>query len=173
MKKSKPAPKPKTKAAKRLPTKPAAPAAKRNAPAPSVEHRLAVASVGVAVSYGPARSEQLEFRGAATVNATLPNGGTRSAGVASIVLRKGAKIAGTAAYNPASFNRTFELTLAMEEADFALFHDVFVKNPGGYDPGLRLWVHTAEALDTEAGSDRPVTGFGYRLDLVQTPSGQR
>lgn len=165
MRKKRPAPKPKAKAAKG--------AAKRNAPAAPTEHRLVVASVGIIVTYGPSRAEQLELRGAATVNASTANGGTRTTGVAAIVLRKGSRGESVASYDPASFNRTFAISLAMDDADFVLFHDVFVKNPGGYDPGLRLWAHTVGPLDTEAGGDRPVTGFGYRLNLVQTPTGQR
>jgi len=165
MKKAKPAPKSRKPAAR-----PAPAAKKSDGP---VEHRLVVASVGISVAYGPTRAESLELRGAATVNASAGEKAARTGGVATVSLKKGAKTDNRVAYDPANFNRTFALSLAMDEADFTLFHDVFVKNPGGYDPGLRLWVKTAGQIDTEAGGSQPVVGFGYRLDLVQAPSGSR
>jgi hypothetical protein len=164
----------KPKPAQKVRTKPAArpaPAAKR-ADGP-VEHRLVVASIGISVTYASARAEALELRGTATVNASAGDKAARTGGVATIVLRKGARSDNRATYDPANFNRTFALSLAMDAADFDLFHDVFVKNPGGYDPGLRIWVKTARQIDTEAGGTQPVVDFGYRLDLVQAPSGNR
>ncbi len=160
MKKSKPVQKVKAKSAAR----------KSDAP---VEHRLVVASVGIAVIYASARAEALEFRGAATVNSSAGDKAARTGGVATVTLRKGGKRDNRATYDPANFNRTFALSLAMDEADFDLFHDVFVKNPGGYDPGLRIWVKTAKPIDTEAGGSQPIVDFGYRLDLVHAPSGSR
>ena len=160
MKKAKPAQKVKAK-----------PAAKKSDP--PVEHRLVVASVGISVTYASARAEALEFRGAATVNASAGDKAARTGGVAAIVLKKGAKSDNRATYDPANFNRTFALSLSMDGADFDLFHDVFVKNPGGYDPGLRIWVKTAKPIDTEAGGSQPIVDFGYRLDLVHAPSGIR
>jgi hypothetical protein len=166
MKKSKPAQKLKPKTA----AKPAPAAKKNDVP---VEHRLVVASVGISVTYASARVETLELRGAATVNASAGDKAARTGGVATIVLKKAGKGDNRATYDPSNFNRTFALSLAMDEADFDLFHDVFVKNPGGYDPGLRIWVKTAKQIDTEAGGNHPIVDFGYRLDLVQAPPGSR
>jgi hypothetical protein len=145
--------------------------AKRAPSAPPVEHRIAVASVGITVAFAPARAEQFELRGSGTVNASLPDGGTRTTGEATVILRKG-KSSNSVVYDPASLNRNLVFTLFLDEADFALFNAVFVRNPGGYDPGLRLWAKTAKAIDT-AGDSQPAVDFGYRLDLVHTPAGQR
>jgi hypothetical protein len=135
----------------------------------ATEHRLAVASVGVRVRYGPERSEQFEFRGACAVNASATDGGVRTSGMASVSLRAGAKAASRIDYTPASLNRNLVLTLFLDAADLAIFRDLFVTNPGGYDPGLTLWVKTARPLKTDAADSQPVSDFGYRLDLVQTP----
>jgi hypothetical protein len=169
MKKTKPAPKPKAKPAPK-----SAPARRSPATAASaVEHRLAVASVGITVAFATGRAEQFELRGAGTVNASAPDGGLRTTGMASIFLKKGASGRNSVSYNPGSFNDNLVFTLYVGEEDLTLFHDVFVKNPGGYDPGLRLWARTARSIDTSAADSQPALDFGYRLDLVQTPSGPR
>ncbi|MEO8667641.1 MAG: hypothetical protein ABI399_03940 [Bauldia sp.] len=147
--------------------------ARRAPAAPPVEHRIAVASVGITVAYSPARAEQFELRGAGTLNASLPDGGTRTTGQATVILGRGARSGNSVAYDPASLNRNLIFTLFFDAADFALFHDVFVRNPGGYDPGLRLWAKTAGPLDTADADTQPAIDFGYRLDLVHTPAGQR
>jgi hypothetical protein len=143
-------------------------AAKRQPAPPPVEHRIAVASVSIVVAHGPGRVEKFELRGAATVNASLPDGGTRTTGEATVALKKGAKAGNSVAYDPASLNRNLVFTIFLDEADFALFNAVFVRNPGGYDPGLRLWARTASAIDASGGT-HPAIDLGYRLDLVQTP----
>jgi hypothetical protein len=167
MKKTKLAPKPKA--------KPAPKAARRASAAieAAVEHRIAVASVGITVAFASGRAEQFELRGAGTVNASAADGGVRTTGMASIFLKKGAAGQNRVSYNPGSFNDNLVFTLHVGEEDLALFHDVFVKNPGGYDPGLRLWARTARSIDTAAADSQPALDFGYRLDLVQTPSGPR
>jgi len=100
---------------------PAKPAVKRRAAEPvSVEHRIAVASVALAVSYGRDRSERMELRGSATVNADLPGGGTRTTGFVGLSLKKGAKIANRISYAPASLNRNLVFSLYIDEADLDL-----------------------------------------------------
>jgi hypothetical protein len=146
--------------------------AKREASRPA-EHRIAVASVGIAIGYGPARAEQFELRGAAIANASLPEGGTRTSGLVRIVRRKGARSEAAVAYDPASLTAPLTLTLLLDEEDFALFRDVFVKNPGSYDPAMRVWARTAAPLDTVKGSSAKPVQFGYSLDLVHTPGGSR
>ena len=179
---AKPKPKPKAKRApaktRPAPVRPAAAAPAREA-APShvssapVEHRIAVASVGITVGYTPDRVEQFEMHGAGTVNHSSPGGGTRTTGQATVVLRKGQKSNNRVSYDPGTLNRNLVFTLFLEEGDFALFHDVFVKNPGRYDPGLRLWARTAKPLDTSKADSQAALDVGYRLDLVQTPAGAR
>jgi hypothetical protein len=170
---AKPKPKPKAKPAPAKARAPASAPAARSVSASAVEHRIAVASVGVTVVFMPERAEQFEMRGAGTVNSSSPGGGTRTTGQATVILRKGTKSENRVSYDPGTLNRNLVFALFLEEADFALFHDVFVKNPGGYDPGLRLWAKTARPLDTSKADSQAALDFGYRLDLVQTPAGPR
>ncbi len=163
--------KPKKPVAKKAPARSAP--TKRPAAAAPVEHRIVAASVGVVVVGGPTRSEYFELRGAAVANASLADGGARTTGLVQIMRKKGAKGGDSVAYDPASLNRALVFTLLLGDEDFALFRDVFVRNPGGYDPGFRLWARTARPIDMTAVAGQPVIAFGYSLDLVHTPGGQR
>jgi hypothetical protein len=164
------------KSSKKVAKKPASPARKpaaKREPARPVEHRVAVASVGIGVGFGPGRVEQFELRGAAIANASLPEGGTRTSGLVRIVRRKGAKGDSTIAYDPASLMAPLVITLLLDEEDFALFRDVFVRNPGAYDPSMRVWARTAAPLDVVKGSTAKPVQHGYNVDLVHAPGGQR
>ena len=159
--------KPKKPAPRKAPTR----SAPRRAPAAApVDHRLVVASVGLAVSYAKGRVQHFELSGAAIANSSLPDGGTRISGLVRLGRKKGGKGSDSAAYDPASLDRNLVLTLFVDDDDFALFRDVFVRNPGGYDPGIRLWARTARPFDTATAASQPVIAFGYSLDLVQTPA---
>ncbi len=163
--------KPKKAIARKAPAR--RPATKRASAAAPVDHKLIVARVGVAVSHDKGRTQHFELAGAAIANSSLPDGGTRTSGLARINRKKGAKGSSSASYDPASLNRNLIFTLFLDQDDFDLFRDVFVRNPGGYDPGLRLWVRTARPFDTATAASQPAVAFGYSLDLVQTPGGPR
>jgi hypothetical protein len=162
---------------KLAPKAPARAAPKKRAPAEPVfaEHRVAVAGVALAVSYGRDRSERMELRGTATLNANTPGAGTRTTGFVSLSLKKGAKIANRVAYAPASLNRNLALTLYVDEADLDLLRAVFVTGTGpeDTDPGLIFWARTARALDAAEAGTEPVTEFGFRLDFAPSPAGPR
>jgi len=159
------------------PKVPAKPAVKRRTAAEPVfvEHRIAVASVALAVSYGRDRSERMELRGTATLNADMPDGGVRTTGFVALSLKKGAKIANRVSYAPASLNRNLVFSLYIDEADLDLLRAVFVTGTGPVEGDLALafWARTQRALDiAEAGSE-PVTDFGFRLDFAPAPTGPR
>jgi hypothetical protein len=158
------------------PPKPQAkPAAKKRKPAEpiSIEHRVAVTGVALSVSYGRDRSERMELRGTATVNANAPSGSVRTTGFVALALKRGAKIANRVSYAPASLNRNLVLTLYVDEADLNLFREVFVTGTGpeGSDPALFFWARTVRPIE-EAGTE-PVIEFGYKLDFDPAPSGPR
>jgi hypothetical protein len=159
----------------RAPAKP--PQAKKRAPAEPVfvEHRIAIASVALAVSYGRDRSERMELRGTATVNADTPGGGVRTTGFVALSLKKGAKIANRVSYAPASLNRNLVFALYIDEADLELLRAVFVTGtgPADADPALTFWARTQRALDTAESGSEPVTDFGFRLDFSPAPIGPR
>jgi hypothetical protein len=153
------------------------PAPKKRAPAEPVfvEHRIAVASVALAVSYGRDRTERMELRGTATVNADTSGGGTRTTGFVTLSLKKGAKIANRVSYAPASLNRNLVFSLYIDEADLDLLRAVFVTGtgPADADPGLTFWARTPDLLDTGEARSAPVTDFGFRLDFAPAPTGPR
>lgn len=153
------------------------PAPKKRAPAEPVfvEHRVAVASVALAVSYGRDRTERMELRGSATLNADMPGGGTRTTGFVALSLKKGAKIANRIAYAPASLNRNLVFSLYIDEADLDLLRAVFVTGTGqeDSDPALTFWARTQRALDAGEPGSEPVTDFGFRLDFSPAPAGPR
>jgi len=170
--KRKPAPPAKASSPK---AKPAAP--KKRAPAEPVfvEHRIAVASVALAVSYGRDRSERMELRGTATLNADLAGGSTRTTGFVALSLKKGAKIANRVSYAPASLNRNLVFSLYIDEADLDLLRAVFVTGTGPVEGDLALafWARTQRALDTAEAGSEPVTDFGFRLDFAPAAGGLR
>ena len=158
------------------PKAPAKPAVRRRPAEPVfVEHRIAVASVALAVSYGRDRSERMELRGSATVNADLPGGGTRTTGFVGLSLKKGAKIANRVSYAPASLNRNLVFSLYIDEADLDLLRAVFVTGTGPVEGDLALafWARTNRPLDTTEAGSEPVTDFGFRLDFAPAPAGPR
>jgi hypothetical protein len=162
----------KRKPAPKTPPKPAP--KKRAAPEPiSIEHRVAITGVAMAVSYGRDRTERMELRGTATVNANAPAGGTRTTGFVALALKKGAKIANRISYAPASLNRNLVFTLYLDEADLALFREVFITGTGpeGSDPALVFWARTVHQID-DAGTE-PVIEFGFKLDFDPAPAGLR
>ncbi len=54
---------------------------RRSAPSPyASEHRIAITGVALAVGYGRDRTERMELRGTATLNANATGGGTRTTG---------------------------------------------------------------------------------------------
>ena len=162
----------KKKPSKPAPAKPAP--KKRAAPEPtSIEHRVAVTGVALAVSYGRDRTERMELRGTASLNANAPDGGTRTTGFVALALKKGAKIANRVSYAPASLNRNLVFTLYVDEADLALLREVFITGTGpeGADPALIFWSRTVRQLD--AAGTEPVIEFGFRLDFDPAPSGPR
>ena len=79
-----------------------APKKRRAAEPVSTEHRIAIAGVALSVSYGRDRSERMELRGTATLNANALSGGTRTTGFVALALKKGAKISNRVTYAPAS-----------------------------------------------------------------------
>jgi hypothetical protein len=149
---------------------PAKPASKKPAPVERVatEHRIAITGVAMAVSYGRDRTERMELRGTATLNANAANGGVRTTGFVALALKKGAKIANRVSYAPASLNRNLAFALYVDEGDLALFREVFVTGTGPEtsDPALVFWARTMKALDTANPSTEPVTEFGFRLDFA-------
>jgi hypothetical protein len=167
-------PAPSAKATKPAP-KPATP--KKRAPVEPVfvEHRIAVSSVALAVSYGRDRTERMELRGTATLNADIPGEGTRTTGFVALSLKKGAKIANRVAYAPASLNRNLVFSLYIDEADLDLLRAVFVTGTGNEDsdPALTFWARTQRALDAGEPGSEPVTDFGFRLDFSPAPVGPR
>lgn len=161
---------------KKPPAKPAPkPAAKTRKPAEPVyiEHRVAVTGVALAVVYGRDRSERMELRGTATVNANASSGSARTTGFVALALKKGAKIANRVSYAPASLNRNLIFSLYVDEADLALFRELFVTGTGpeGSDPALVFWARTARQVD-DAGTE-PVIEFGFKLDFDPAPMGAR
>jgi len=165
--------KPKVNTAKPAP-KPAPVAKKRAAAEPvAIEHRLAVASVVLAITYGRDRTERMELRGVATMNANAESGGQRTSGVVILAARKGAKSANRIVYAPASLNRNLLLSLFLDEADLALFRDLFVTGAGpeSADPGVVFWARTVHELKTDAPASEPVIEFGFRLDFAPAPAG--
>lgn len=148
------------------------PAAKSSAPkkrgkAAPAEHRVSVAGVAVAVTYGKRRSEEFELRGTATVNVGVPEAMVRTTGFVSLAARAGAGTLGEIAYDPASLSRNLVLTLRVDDADLKLLRDIFVTGTGreGSDPGLIIWARTAAALPPSTSATLPVVEFGYRLDF--------
>ncbi|HVZ13251.1 MAG TPA: hypothetical protein VG894_02220 [Bauldia sp.] len=149
------------------------PAKKRPRPVEpiAIEHRIAVVSVALAVSYGRDRTERMELRGTATLNANVEEGGQRTAGVVILAARKGAKSANRIAYAPASLNRAFVLSLFLDEGDLALFRDLFITGTGpeSADPGVVFWARTVHELKTDESGSEPVIEFGFRIDFAPVP----
>ena len=139
----------------------------------ATEHRVAVAGVAVAVTYGKGRAEQFELRGAATLNVGMPEGIVRTTGLVVMTSGKGGK--GALTYNPASLNRNLILTVVVSEADLALFRDIFITGTGSEasDPALVIWAVTARPVKTDTPDALPVAEFGYRLDFDPAPMGPR
>jgi hypothetical protein len=157
---------------KPAPSKPAKPAARRRSAEPvSTEHRIAISGVALAVSYGRDRGERMELRGTATLNANAVGGGTRTTGFVALAAKKGAKISNRVAYAPASLNRNLVFTLYVDEADLALFRDLFVTGTGGEasDPSLIFWARTVRPLAADETGAEPVIEFGFRLDFDPGP----
>jgi hypothetical protein len=148
---------------------PAKLAPKKRAPVERVatEHRIAITGVALAVSYGRDRTERMELRGAATLNANASGGGVRTTGHVALSLKKGAKIANRVSYAPASLNRNLTVALYVDESDLALLREVFVTGTGpeSADPALVFWARTVKPLDAAEASTEPVTEFGFRLDF--------
>ncbi len=132
--------KPKKPAPRKAPAR-SAPARRAPAAAP-VDHRLVVASVGLAVPT-PRGGSSIRTVRRGDCQRSLPDGGTRIVRLVRLGRKRGGKGSDSAAYDPASLDRNLVLTLFVDDDDFALFRDVFVRNPGGYDPGIRLWARTA------------------------------
>ncbi|MEJ0012259.1 MAG: hypothetical protein WDM94_06420 [Bauldia sp.] len=155
---------------KRPPPKPPAKPAPRKRATETVasEHRIAITGVALAVGYGRDRTERMELRGTATLNASAAGGGTRTTGFVALALKKGAKIANRVSYAPASLNRNLAFTLYVDEADLALLREVFVTGTGpeAADPALIFWARTVAALDVGTAATEPVTEFGFRLDFA-------
>jgi hypothetical protein len=155
---------------KKKPAKAAPKPAPRKRPAERVasEHRVAIAGIALAVGYGRDRTERMELRGTATVNANAAGGGTRTTGFVTLALKKGAKIANRVTYAPASLNRNLAFTLYVDEADLDLLRAVFVTGTGpeSADPALVFWARTVDPLDTAEAVTEPVTEFGFRLDFA-------
>jgi hypothetical protein len=139
---------------KKKPAKAAPKPAPRKRPAERVasEHRVAIAGIALAVGYGRDRTERMELRGTATVNANAAGGGTRTTGFVA----------------PASLNRNLAFTLYVDEADLDLLRAVFVTGTGpeSADPALVFWARTVDPLDTAEAVTEPVTEFGFRLDFA-------
>jgi hypothetical protein len=157
--------------------KPAPAVKKRVRPAEpvAIEHRMAVASVALAVSYGRDRSERMELRGTATLNANTDAGSHRTAGAVILAGRKGAKSANRVTYAPSSLNRAFVLSLFLDEADLTLFRDLFITGTGpeNADPGVVFWARTVHELKSDEASNEPVIEFGFRIDFAPAPDGIR
>jgi hypothetical protein len=134
----------------------------------AAEHRIAVTGVALAISYGRDRTERMELRGTATLNANTAGGGTRTTGAVALSLKKGAKIANRVSYAPASLNRNLTFALYVDEADLDLLREVFVTGTGpeSADPSLVFWARTVKPLDTAEIGTEPVTEFGFRLDFA-------
>ena len=150
------------------PKAPAKSAPKKRIESVASEHRIAITGVALAVGYGRDRTERMELRGTATLNANAPGGGTRTTGFVALALKKGAKIANRASYAPASLSRNLAFTLYVDEADLDLLREVFVTGTGpeSTDPALVFWARTVNALDTGEAATEPVTEFGFRLDFA-------
>jgi hypothetical protein len=159
----KPAPKPKA-AAK---TKPAAP--KKPVPQPA-EHRIAVAGIGVSVTYGKSRGETFELTGTATLNAGNAEVMVRTTGFCAFVAGKGAN---RIAYTPSALGRNLVLIVHADAGDLALLREIFVTGTGteASDPGLTIWARTARPLKTNTPDEAPVTEFGFRLDFAAASRG--
>ena len=155
--------------------KPVAKKPARRAEPIAAEHRVAVASVALAVSYGRDRNERMELRGSATLNANAEGGSVRTTGLVVLNARKGAKIANRIAYAPASLNRNLVLSLFLEEDDLALFRALFVTGTGpeAGDPAVVFWARTVEPLKADETATEPVIEFGFRLDFDPAPVGMR
>jgi len=175
VKKKRPAPAKAPPAVKAPAPKPAAKKPARRAEPIAAEHRVTVASVALAVSYGRDRSERMELRGAATLNANGEGGGLRTTGLVVLTERKGAKIANRIAFAPASLNRNLVLSLFLDEADLALFRALFVTGTGpeAGDPAVVFWARTVEPLKADAAATEAVIEFGFRLDFDPGPVGMR
>jgi hypothetical protein len=132
-----------------------------------------VASVGLVIGYDVGRSERLELRGTALVNANDFDGGLRTTGFISIVPRGSARVENTVAYNPGALDRNLVFTLAAEETDLALLRELFVgqagSRAGAANAVLTLWAKTARPFSRDGAADQRATGFGYRLDFPLSP----
>jgi hypothetical protein len=161
----------KKKPAPKAPPKPAP--KKRPAPEPvAAEHRVAIAGVALAVSYGRDRTERMELRGTATLNANAQAGSTRTTGFVVLAPKKGAKTANRVTCTPASLSRHLVFTLFVDESDLALFRELFVTGTGpeNADPGVVFWARTVRQLEPGEACTEPVIEFGFRLDFAP-PSG--
>ena len=139
------------------------PKAKRAAPQPA-EHRIAVAGVGLSITYGKGRAETFELYGTATLNAGSPEVMVRTSGFSAFVAGKGAN---RIAYTPASLGRNLVLTVHADASDLALLRAIFVTGTGteASDPGLTVWARTARPMKTDMPDEQPVSEFGFRLDF--------
>ena len=144
---------------------------KRPAEPVSTEHRIAISGVALSVSYGRDRTERMELRGTATLNANVAAGSTRTTGFVALALKKGAKISNRVTYAPASLNRNLVFTLYVDESDLALFRELFVTGTGGEasDPALIFWARTVRPLATDEAGTESVIEFGFRLDFDPGP----
>ncbi len=132
-----------------------------------VEHRISVERVAISVSYGRDRQEQIELRGAATMNSGDAETTLRTKGFVAMVSGR-ARGTGEIAHDPAAKNGNLALTVYVEEADVALLREIFVTGTAAIDapdPALVIWARTAQPLARGESDTQPVTEFGFHLDL--------
>jgi hypothetical protein len=148
---------------------PAKPAAKKAPPRPA-EHRIAVANVGLAVTYGKGRAETFELYGTATLNVGDAEVMVRTTGFSAFIAGKGAN---RIAYAPAALGRNVVMTVHADASDLALLRAIFVTGTGteASDPGLTIWARTARPLKIDMPDELPVTEFGFRLDFAPAARG--
>lgn len=135
---------------------------------PTVEHRISVERVAISVSYGRDRQEQIELRGAATMNSGDAETTLRTKGFVAMVSGR-ARGTGEITHDPAVKNGgNLALTVYVEEADVALLREIFVTGTAAIDapdPALVIWARTAQPLARGESDTQAVTEFGFHLDL--------